>query len=95
MLRLFSRRRPRSSRHPTPDVALDALSDARCMYSPLSKCSGSTASVGLRDNDDVSAVLVCKAHYGRLRRMQPRDLDRLERVLREAFRPNVYEDEVA
>lgn len=95
MLNGLLRRKPVSRRHPTPDQALDALSAGRCLYSPVSSCSGLPASEGLRDVDDVSAVLVCSAHYGRLRKMAPRDLDRLERVLREAFRPRQYEDEVA
>jgi hypothetical protein len=95
MLRVLRRQRLRSRRHPTPDQALDALSEGRCLYSPVSTCSGQPVSEGLRDVDDVSAVLVCGAHYGRLRQMSPHDLDRLERVLRGAFHPREYEDDGA
>jgi hypothetical protein len=84
MLR-WLRRQKQSRRHPSPEQALEALRESRCLYSPVSSCSGAPASVGLRNVDDESAILVCGAHYGRLRRMPPRDLDRLEYVLREAF----------
>jgi hypothetical protein len=35
----------------------------------------------------LSAVLVCRAHYGRLRKLDPLAADELERVLYEAFVP--------
>jgi hypothetical protein len=85
--RLFRRRR-RARQHPTPDMALDALSEGMCLYRPVSSCSSPPRSVGLRDENDNHAILVCKAHYWRLRHMPPRDLDRLERVLLEAFKPS-------
>jgi len=72
--------------HPTPEQALDALRQGLCMYALGSKCSGSPMSVGLRDPDDVNAVLCCKAHYGRLRKIDSRSLSNLERVLLVAFR---------
>ena len=90
-MRLLDRlphRRPRSRRHPTPDQAYEALSLGRCLYQPLSSnCSGPPAQVGLHNNDDITVVLTCKARYGRLRKMPPKVLDRLERVLRKAFKP--------
>jgi hypothetical protein len=77
--------RRRSRRHPTPRQAFDALSQGVCMYAPISTCSGPAFHEGLRGDDDVNDVLVCKAHFGRLRRMPARDLDRLERTLVRAF----------
>jgi hypothetical protein len=56
------------------------------MYAPLSNCStGGIASVGLRSEHDRHAVLVCKAHYGRLRKMPVPELARLEEALVRAF----------
>jgi hypothetical protein len=49
---------------------------------------GLVRSVGLRDEDDMSCVLVCRAHYGRLRKLDPLAADELERVLFEAFMPH-------
>jgi hypothetical protein len=80
------RRRKRSRRHPTPEQALVALEAGHCMYSPLSKWTGHPTSTGLRGDEDINSVLVCKAHYGRLRKLEPRAADKLERVLLEAFR---------
>ena len=86
MLRLLERRR-RSNGHPTPQAAYAALSEGMCLYASVNACSGRPLrQVGLRDNDDNNVVLCCHAHYGRLRRMKPRDLDRLERDLLHAFR---------
>jgi hypothetical protein len=51
-------------------------------------CAGLADSVGLRDDDDTHAVIVCRAHYGRLRRIPTRDLDRIEQVLLEAYMPS-------
>jgi hypothetical protein len=87
------RQQKQSRRHPHPDQARDALENGRCLYSPISTCSGSPGQVGLHDNEDVAVVLVCKAHFGRLRRMPARDLDRLERVLRKAFNVPKHEDD--
>ena len=85
MLRLLERRR-RSNGHPTPQAAYAALSEGMCLYASVNACSSRPLrQVGLRDNDDSNVVLCCTAHYGRLRRMKPRDLDRLERDLVRAF----------
>jgi hypothetical protein len=79
----FGRRAPR---HPTPQQAFEALSAGRCLYEPTgSACSGGVRSTGLRDADDISAVLVCRAHYGRLRQLHGRELDQLERYLVAGF----------
>ena len=56
-----------------------------CLYAGRSACSGSLRSVELRGDEDVSAVLVCRAHYGRLRRLDPSEADKLERFLVDAF----------
>lgn len=79
------RRRQRSRQHPTPQQAFDALAQARCMYAPISNCSGPPAPVGLNGDWDESDVLACKAHYGRLRKMDDRTLRQLERHLLKAF----------
>ncbi len=80
------RRAPRrAQKHPTPDQAYDALSEGLCMYAPVSKCSGRPKAVGLRHNLDDSEVLVCNAHYGRLRKLDERRLDELEYYLKRAF----------
>jgi hypothetical protein len=79
------RRRRGSRKHPTPQQAYAALSEAACLYAGISNCSGSPARVGLRGEDDGNDVLVCKAHYGRLRKMNDRELKRLERDLVRAF----------
>jgi hypothetical protein len=71
--------------HPTPEEALDALRQGLCMYALRSKCSGPPMSVGLRDSDDVNAILCCQAHVGRLRKLDRRALSELERVLLVAF----------
>ncbi len=87
MMRWF-RRKPTSRRHPTAEQALDALSQGRCMYAATgSACSGSgkLEHAGLRSNEDANNVLVCGAHYGRLRQFPLRELNLLERVLVEAF----------
>jgi hypothetical protein len=55
-------------------------------YAPTgSACSGRLGHVGLRNNDDMNTVLVCSAHFGRLRTMEARELARLERILLETF----------
>ena len=76
------RRRPQ---HPTPQQAFEALSQALCMYSPISNCSGPPAPVGLGGDWDESDVLTCKAHFGRLRQMDERTRKSLERHLHKAF----------
>jgi hypothetical protein len=81
-----SLRRPKqTARHPTPAQAFSALSEGVCLYAPLSNCTGGPASVGLRSEEDRHAVLVCKAHYGRLRKMPQPELERLEVALVRAF----------
>jgi hypothetical protein len=82
---LLSSRLGRPRNHPTPAQAVEALSQGCCLYASLGPCSGDPSPVGLRDNDDEGAVLVCKAHYGRLRKLDERSLDKLERHLVEAF----------
>jgi hypothetical protein len=77
--------RRRSRQHPTPEQAFDALSQGFYMYSPISKCSGTAVSTGFSDDWDETVVLVCRAHYGRLRKMDARTLRKLERQLRKAF----------
>ena len=47
--------------------------------------SGKLKHAGLRSNEDANNVLVCGAHYGRLRQFPLRELNLLERVLVEAF----------
>ncbi len=49
------------------------------------RCSGRPKAVGLRDDLDDSDVLVCKAHYGRLRKLDERSADELERYVKRAF----------
>jgi hypothetical protein len=71
--------------HPNAEQAHAALRAGRCMYSPINSCSGGIRSTGLRGNDDASAVLVCRAHFGKLRRLKPDDAERLDRELRKAF----------
>lgn len=56
------------------------------MYAPISKCSGPPRVAGLAHDWDESDVIVCRAHYGRLRKMDARTAARLERDLRKAFR---------
>lgn len=81
----WPRRRKRSRKHPTPMQALEALQEARCLYAPISNCSSKPKAVRLRHDLDTNDVLVCKAHYGALRRLDDRALDELERVLVKAF----------
>ena len=79
------RHRKTRSGHPTPDAAYLALAEGRCMYANVTACSGPMRSAGLRGNDDNNNVLVCRAHYGRLRKLHPHELNRLERHLVRAF----------
>ncbi len=78
-------RRRRSRQHPTPEQALAALEEGRCLYALLSKCSSAPKAVGLHHDLDGDDVLVCKAHYGRLRQLEPREAEKLERYLKRAF----------
>lgn len=71
--------------HPTPGRAFDVLSEGRCLYSGITKCSGPPLHVGFRGWDDDTNTLCCKAHIGRLRKLDGRQLDELESYLREAF----------
>jgi hypothetical protein len=82
------RRRRRSRQHPTPQQAFEALSEARCLYAPISKCSGPPRPVGFADDWDAPNVLCCRAHVGRLRRMDSRTAGKLERHLRKEFERN-------
>ena len=83
--RFHVRRRKGKGRHPTAAQAYDALSQGSCLYAPLSTCSGPPRQTGLRDRDDLTVVLACGAHAGRLRRIKPHDLTKLERNLAKAF----------
>lgn len=83
MLR-FWRRHQASRRHPTPVQAAEALLEKRCLYEPVSTCAGPPRKESLRV-DGADDILVCKAHYGRLRRMPERELEKLERKLRSVF----------
>jgi hypothetical protein len=74
-----------SGRHPTPRQAYDALSQGCCLYAPVTRCSGPLFAAGLRSDDDDADVLVCRAHYGRLRAAKPGELDTLHRKLVKAF----------
>lgn len=56
------------------------------LYEPTgSACSSGLRPAGLRDADDISVALVCRAHYGRLRQLHGRELDQLERHLVAGF----------
>ena len=79
------RRRKRSRSHPTPQQAYENLANVQCMYAGLAACSGPANAVGLRHSDDQNVVLACKAHHGRLRKLNERDLERLERHLVRTF----------
>jgi hypothetical protein len=84
MLSGLLRRRP-SGKHPTLEQVFAALVNGCCMYSPISNCSSRPRSVGPRSDDDSKCVLVCKAHYGRLRKLEPRVAAELDRYLTRAF----------
>jgi hypothetical protein len=84
-LRRLGRRRRSRSGQPTPQEAFDALSQGFCMYAPISSCSDGLIHAGLRNDDDVNDVLVCRAHYGRLRKLKEPDLRDLERTVVAAF----------
>ena len=73
-------RRQRPTRHPTPQQARDAALAGLCIYAPISVCSGLPAPMGLRHKTDTTKVIVCRAHYGRLHRLNGRELDSLERA---------------
>ena len=79
-------RRSARAGDPSPAEAFEALSQGLCLYArPERACSPRVRAVGLRHEFDGSDVLVCSGHYGRLRRLEGRRLDELERVLTEAF----------
>ena len=84
-LRRRMRHEQASRQHPTPQQAYDRLAAGLCMYAGLTKCSSAPYKVGLRDWDDENDVLACKAHIGRLRKLDGRRLDELERHLTRAF----------
>ena len=85
--RLIHRFPRRLGKHPTGEQAADALAQSHCLYSPLSTCSGGIGSVGLADNEDADAVLVCRAHFGRLRSLDRRQLEQLRHHLHVHFAP--------
>ena len=70
---------------PTPEQAFEALSEGRCMFSPANACSGSVALFGIRGDDDGDDLLVCRAHFGRLRRLDESALETYGRHLARAF----------
>lgn len=78
-------RTQRSPVRPSPEEAFEALAASRCMYATVNACSGPLRSVGLRGDDDGSAVLVCKAHFGRLRRLDEQAAEAYRRHLERAF----------
>jgi hypothetical protein len=94
MLRWLRRRKKPLRQHPTPQQAFAALSEGRCLYSAISACSRRPPRpVGFGGEKDESAVLVCGGHYGRLRQLDPRRADELERYLSRAFRVRRAEQE--
>jgi hypothetical protein len=96
MFGLFKRRRaasPQSRQHPTAAQAFAALSEGRCMYALVNRCSGPPRPVGFGAEKDESAVLVCGAHYGRLRKLDARAAAELERYLSRAFRPREQDED--
>jgi hypothetical protein len=78
------RRQKDSRRHPSPLGAVLALEEGECLYHGFAACSGPPTPISLRPNGDAN-VLVCNAHYGGLRKVPARDLDRLEAALRQTF----------
>lgn len=85
MLRWF-RRKPVPG-HPTPPQAAEALAEGQCLYALVSTCSKRGANpVGLRHREDMTVVLCCGGHYARLRQLPDKQLDLLERRLRDEFR---------
>lgn len=81
----FLRSRRHSRLRPTPEQAFEALAAGECMFSPATKCSGPLRTAGLRDEDDMHDVLVCRAHYGKLRRLDAGALETYGRQLERAF----------
>ena len=79
-LRFFRRRR---KQYPTPKQAKQGIAEDRCLYSLLARSfSPRIRHVGLRDKVDPTTVPICSGHYGRLRKLDERRLDKLERALR-------------
>jgi hypothetical protein len=70
---------------PTPAQAVEALREGQCMFAPVSPCSGGLRSIGLRHNENENALLVCKAHFGRLRKLSKPRLNMLEAHLFREF----------
>jgi hypothetical protein len=68
-----------------PEGAQTVTRGEDCMYAPVSECSGPARATGFRNDEDVKDVLVCRAHYGRLRKLNGRDADELEQYLLRAF----------
>jgi hypothetical protein len=66
--------------------AASALREGACLFAVLlDDCDPLVGPVGLRDRDDVDAVLVCSKHLPHLRRLRPIEAARLGRYLRIAF----------
>lgn len=70
----------------TPELAAAALTQGQCLYAHTgSACSGPAVPQPLLAEDHTVTVLTCRAHFGRLRRMTDRDLERLGRHLIATF----------
>jgi hypothetical protein len=81
MNRLLRRRRrtvPR--RH-----AAEALEHGCCLFAARGDCADGVCPIGLRNPDDIYAVLVCARHVADLRRLRPYEADRLARYLSVRF----------
>lgn len=65
--------------------AANALRAGACLYACHGDCDPIVAPVGLRDRDDVDAVLVCPHHLPLLRGLRPFEAARLARYLRVRF----------
>lgn len=74
------RRRTIPRRH-----AAASLRQRHCMLEVVGDCSGALYNVGLRDEHDHNAVLICAGHRTRLRALGRREVETLCRYLRHVF----------
>ncbi len=65
--------------------AATALRQGRCLFAVHGDCDSAVAVVGLRHDDDLDAVLVCRRHLPHLRSLRPYEAERLARYLRVSF----------
>lgn len=93
LLRYFLRPKPPVEDDPTPEQAAAALVSGGCLFGVVSTCSGHTIPVGLASDDDSDTVACCKAHYGRLRKLNANTIDRIRDGGAAAFLQHVYEQE--